>query len=213
MPGRPERLGLVLGGTRLRARLPLLERTIPRAHVVCIAGPVATTFAHWRSGVITLGHTRDERAALQRVTGLLDAAGRRGALIVTPADVVAFRDFQSGRALASVPVDDLRPGWTAADAGHLTLAAFRGALLGTDTVIWTGALGLAGEHPFARGSIALARMLSRTGPASPRLVLSGRDTVAVVRAAGVEVVASSTTSVGQRPHSRKPDGAARSETP
>src|SRR5690554_787533 len=124
MSGRPERLGLVLGGTRLHGRLSLLERTIPRADVICVGGPVAGTLAHSRSDVVTLGHGRDERGALERVTSLLDAAEERGALIITPLDVIAFRDFQSGRALNSVAPDDIRVGWTAADTGHRTLAAF-----------------------------------------------------------------------------------------
>ncbi len=191
-PRRQERVGLVLGGGSLRQRMSLLERSLARAEVICVAGRVATTLGHQRDGITTLGQTREERLAHVRIAGLLRGAELRGATVIWPCDLIAFRDHPDGRAYASATPEELVPGWTMGDAGPGTLAAFREALAPLDTVIWTGALGLAGEYPFASASIALARMLSRTRPGGgPRLVLSGRDTVAVVRAAGVEVMASS----------------------
>lgn len=215
MPRLPERVGFILGGTRLHGRLSLLERTISRADVICIGGPVATSLARSRCGVTTLGHNLQERGAVQRVATLLDAAEKRGALMITPLDVIAYRDYQSGRAYNCLAPEDVPLGWMPADTAPRTLSVFRNALLTTDTVIWSGPLGRAEEHPFARGSIALARVLSRVDPlGTPRLVLSGRDTVSVVRAAGVEVVASTAVATGRRagahPRALDPAGLAES---
>ncbi len=192
---RPSRVGFVLGGARLRNRAMLLERALSTAEVICLAGESATWLTLERAGVRSLHAEPEERAILGRTVRLLAAAERRGAQVLLPRDVIAYRDYPSTRAYLSAAPEDLRPGWFPGDVGHRTLEAFRDALLTVDTVVWSGPLGRAAEHPFARGSIALARLLSRSSREEPpRLVVSGRDTVDVVRAAGVEVIAGGSAS-------------------
>lgn len=181
-------LGLLLGGAKVKDKLPLIERLLPMAEVVCIGGAMATSIQRQRSGLTSIEHggRSGDGRELQRICDLLEAAEESGAIeLLLPTDVVASRTLAGQAAVTSTYVDRVPPGWDIRDIGSQTTRIFAAALAGCRTVLWNGPMGMFEEPTFARGSLRLATALAQS-PA--RIVAGGGDTAAVARSAGVEDV-------------------------
>lgn len=180
-------LGLLLGGAKVQDKLPLLERLLPRAQIVCIGGAMATSIHQHRRGLVPMAD-RDRAdgggQALRQVCDLLAAAEDSGAIrLVLPTDVIASWTLGDQTAVTSTSIDNVPSGWTIRDIGVQTLHAFEEALSDARTIFWNGPLGMFEDPSFARGSLGIATALARM-PA--RVVAGGGDTVAAVHMAHVE---------------------------
>jgi len=179
-------VGLLLGGAKVQDKLPLLERLLPRAEIVCIGGLMATSIQQHRMGLVPMvdrDHAEGGQA-LRQVCDMLTEAEASGAIqLVLPIDVIASWTLGGQTAVTSTSFDNVPPGWKIRDIGLQTLRAFDEALSRARTIFWNGPLGMFEEPSFSRGSLGMATALGRM-PA--RVVAGGGDTVAAVHLAHAE---------------------------
>jgi phosphoglycerate kinase len=180
-------LGLLLGGAKVQDKLPLVERLLPRAKIVCIGGAMATSIQQHRSGLLPMANRdRDHPEggqALRQVCDLLTEAEESGAIrLVLPTDAIASLTRGGQTAVTSTSIDNV-PGWKIRDIGAQTLRAFEEALSEARTIFWNGPLGMFEDPSFSRGSLGMAAALARM-PA--RVVAGGGDTVAAIHMSQTE---------------------------
>jgi phosphoglycerate kinase len=178
-PQRP--FGIVLGGSKVSDKIGILEHLVTKADVICIGGAIANTFLKARG--IDVADSLVENDGLAGARYIMALAEHTGGIdIVLPSDVVvAFGGAEEGHvrtvSVAQVPVN-----WRILDIGEGTVQSFANALQPVKTAVWNGPVGLFERHPFDRGSLAVARILSELRATT---VVGGGETIAAVHRAGV----------------------------
>ena len=171
----------VLGGTRLNERFELISSLLRPERTICLGGALACIF-HSAKG-LTVGTTKVDAHDQARARTLLEQATNRGAQIVLPEDfVVAQRGDSSAvriTAADSIAADD-----DVVDIGPETLQRINSALSPARTVLWVGAMGMAGHPVYAAGTVNVARAIA---DCSAHKTVIGAAPMAALRQAGEDV--------------------------
>ncbi len=151
----PERPYVVLvGGAKVRDKLPLLTSFVGRAETVIVGGTLAFPFL--AEAGRTLGATPTEEGEGEAVRSFLKEAEAGGTRVVLPVDLVV--ELPNGE-VRSCAVDMLPPEGIARDIGPESVRVFQAALEGSKTVFWNGPLGSAEDPRFAAGTKEVLRLL------------------------------------------------------
>ena len=176
--GHPERPYVaILGGAKVRTKLPLLASFVGRAETVLVGGALAFPFLSAEG--IALGATAIETGTEEEVRAFRQAAEKGGTRLLLPSDLVAERPDGEAR---TYRVDALPADAVARDIGPESIRAFQGALAGSRSVFWNGPLGLAEDPRFAAGTREVLRTL---GTVPGYHVGAGGDSARVAQDLGV----------------------------
>ena len=110
-----------------------------------------------------------------------------------PTDIVVATDIAEDADTDTVPADRIPAGQKGLDIGPESVAAFRAALAGAQTVFWNGPMGVFEVAPFAAGTRGVAEAVAAVAGLS---VVGGGDSAAAVRALGLDVNAFGHISTG-----------------
>jgi len=175
-PARP--YVVLLGGAKVKDKLPLLTSFLGRADALLIGGALAFPFLHAQN--VHLGATPIEGGLAAAVGEFFRKAGEAGTTVVLPSDLVVEKP---GTAEVSVhEAGHLPPGAVAKDVGPATRSKFVEVLAGSRTVFWNGPLGLAEDARFANGT---REVLARLGEVAGYHVAAGGDSARVASDLGV----------------------------
>jgi len=81
--------------------------------------------------------------------------------------------------------ENIPSGWEGVDIGPKTLELFQSEIAKAKTILWNGPVGLIEVAPFDRGSVELAKTISRRTKEGALTVLGGGDTIYAVSKAGL----------------------------
>lgn len=168
----------LVGGAKVRDKLPLLGSFLGRADRVLVGGSLAFPFLRVQGAA--LGASSKEEGLDSAVTEFLQSAKQAGTEVVLPTDVVALAPSASEP--VTVPVDQVPADAAVFDIGPETRRRFVKGLEGSRMVFWNGPLGKAEDPRFAEGTRAvLANLASVPG----YHVSAGGDTARIAQELGV----------------------------
>jgi len=177
-PARP--LVAVFGGAKISGKIEAIDNVLPRVDKILIGGAMANTF------FAALGHdvgsSLYEPEMVETARRVMENAAARRIRLYLPVDVVAAERLDPSAAFRPVPVQEIPPGWTAADIGPATCDLFREALYGARTIVWNGPMGAFEMGPFANGTYALMRALAESDAVT---IVGGGDTDTALHKAGL----------------------------
>jgi 3-phosphoglycerate kinase len=111
--------------------------------------------------------------------GKIDSAGVR---LLLPTDLVVAQKLEAGSDTKIVAIDRIPDGWVIADIGPQTIEAFAKELDRCRTVFWNGPMGVFELPPFAKGTRAMAEVMSKLTGATT--VIGGGSTAQAVSEMG-----------------------------
>jgi phosphoglycerate kinase len=150
---------VVVGGAKVKDKLPLLTSFLGRSDRLLIGGALANPFLS--AAGASLGATPPQSGLESAVADFLRAAQAAHTEVLLPTDVVVDRPGRTEAEtypLAEVPADAV-----VQDIGPATRARFIDALAGSRTVFWNGPLGRAEDPRFAEGTRAVLGALGSIG--------------------------------------------------
>ncbi|HXQ49425.1 MAG TPA: phosphoglycerate kinase [Thermoplasmata archaeon] len=148
-PARP--YVVIVGGAKVKDKLPLLTSFLGRADRLLIGGALANPFL--TAAGAPLGATPPQTGLETAVADFLRTADSAHTEVVLPTDVVVDRP---GHAEAETyRLDRIPPDAVVQDIGPATRARFIEGLAGSKTVFWNGPLGRAEDPRFAEGTRAV----------------------------------------------------------
>jgi len=177
--GTPERpYVVVVGGAKVRDKLPLLASFFSRADTLLIGGALANPFLAARG--VALGASPVEGGLEAAVTEFFQMAEEARTEILLPTDVVVDRP---GAADGEVyPLDRIPTDAVVQDIGPATRARFVEVLAQSKTVFWNGPLGRAEDPRFANGT---REVLGSLGSVAGHHVAAGGDSARIASDLGV----------------------------
>jgi phosphoglycerate kinase len=171
----------ILGGAKVRDKLPALNHLIGRVDTILIGGAMAYTFllAQGKS----IGRSLAQRDLVEQARAILEEAPRQGTRLVLPVDHVcgpSLEDDVPTQVQREVPDE-----WMGLDIGPASRAAFSAEIARAHLVVWNGPAGAFEVKPFDAGTLALAQAVAAATKAGATTIAGGGDTAAAVEVAGL----------------------------
>lgn len=176
-PDRP--FVAVIGGAKVKDKVPVLESLVTKVDALLIAGGMANTFlaaAGRKMGASKIEHDMFDEA--KRIVGL---ARQSNVSLLLPSDLVVADAF-SQEANTKVVREDVPEGWMALDIGPDTCTEYARMIQKAKTIFWNGPAGVFEIDKFSEGTSSIARAIAQADALS---VVGGGDSLAAVEKAGV----------------------------
>ncbi len=170
----------IIGGAKVSDKIAVLSNLLEKVDTLIIGGGMANTFL--KAQGLNIGKSLLEADKTDMAKNLMREARSKGVHLLLPVDVVVAPGAAPDAEPKTVPVDKIPAEWMALDIGPETVGDFAEVLKTARTVVWNGPMGVFEMKPFAGGTEAIARELSRVEGIT---VVGGGDSVAAVRKAGV----------------------------
>ena len=177
---RPDRPYVaILGGAKVSDKIEVVENLMKLTDAMLIGGGMAYTFLKARG--IPVGRSLVEDDKLDLARRVLDDAARRHFPFKLPIDhVVAEKPDAAPSGM--VPVEKTPADQMGLDIGRQTINEYCGRIAGAKTIVWNGPMGVFEKSQFARGTMAVAEAVAKSGATS---IIGGGDSIAAVQMAGV----------------------------
>ncbi len=164
---------LVIGGIKLKTKMPVIERLAPEADVVLTGGGIALTFqaVRDRRTLKLNGKTmRPDELKLAR-----QVMKRFANKLILPVDLVV----RDGKGTRTLWADELGSNDVMIDTGPKAREQYAQYLEKAKTIIWNGTMGVIEERAAQAGTIALAKALAKQK--NVKTILGGGDTISFLR--------------------------------
>jgi len=169
----------ILGGAKISDKIGVISNLLTKVDAILVGGGMANTFLAAQG--VNLGKSLVETEALETARGLMERGGDR---IHLPVDLRVAEAFAAEAADQVVDAGEVPPTWMALDIGPATIAHYSNRLAGARTVVWNGPMGVFEFPKFARGTFAIAEILS--GLRNATTIIGGGDSAAAIREAGLD---------------------------
>ncbi len=166
---------VVLGGAKVADKFDAIGSLITTADRILIGGAMAFPFLAARGG--KEGTSLLDTSQIDVADGYLDRAAP--GQIELPSDVIAATERTApGQVVAAdaIPADQM-----GLDIGPESAARFAASIAEARTIFWNGPMGVFELAPYAGGTLAVARAITRNDAFT---VVGGGDTSAAIRALG-----------------------------
>ena len=181
-PARP--FVAILGGAKISGKIDVITNLLPKVDKVIIGGGMAYTF--FKAQGLEIGKSLLESDKVAYAKEILAQGSDK---LVLPVDcmVTDFFDFDARKigTLKEVSADAIPPDWESLDIGSKSIEKFRSVLENARTVIWNGPMGVFEIDETARGTYAIAELLSQVTAKGATTVIGGGDSASAVNKAGV----------------------------
>ena len=177
-PERP--VAALIGGAKISDKIGVLEHLMERVDSLLIAGGMGSTFL--KALKYGVGQSTVEENKLRLAQWLVEKAAERGVHLLLPADVVVADRFASNARSKVVSITDVPSGWYVMDIGPRTIELFEAKLRKCKTIIWNGPVGVFEFSKFAKGTEALAYLLSGLDATT---IIGGGSTAEAVQEMGL----------------------------
>ena len=181
-PARP--FVAILGGAKISGKIDVITHLLPKVDKVIIGGGMAYTFFKARG--LEIGKSLLEADKVAVAKEILAQAGDK---LVLPVDcmVTDFFDFEARKigTLKEVGADAIPAAWQSLDIGSKSINTFSSVLEDARTVVWNGPMGVFEIDETARGTYAIADLLSKVTAKGATTVIGGGDSASAVNNAGV----------------------------
>ncbi len=174
-PVRP--LVAILGGSKVSSKISVIENLLDKVDKLIIGGGMAYTFMAAKGQEV--GDSLLEKDYIDYAKEMMAKAGDK---LLLPIDIVVATDFANDAESKVVPEGGIEAGWQGLDIGPKTIELFSDAVKSAKTVVWNGPMGVFEMENFAKGTNAIAQVLSQIDATT---VIGGGDSVAAVNQAGL----------------------------
>ncbi|PIR41188.1 MAG: phosphoglycerate kinase [Candidatus Yanofskybacteria bacterium CG10_big_fil_rev_8_21_14_0_10_46_23] len=162
---------LILGGSKIGTKLPLINNFLDKAEKILIGGAIANNFFKARG--LDIGQSVFEKDNLVGLTKLLEKEQ-----IIIPTDILTTDSFDRPTTLKPQILGDISGHEAIVDIGLDTAESYAEVIRSAKTVIFNGPMGLFEKSEFATGTQIIAQAIRST---SAYTIIGGGDTVLAMR--------------------------------
>ncbi|MBQ9915503.1 MAG: phosphoglycerate kinase [Clostridia bacterium] len=177
-PERP--FAAILGGSKVSSKISVINNLLDKVDTLIIGGGMAYTFMKALGEEV--GSSLLEADYLDYAKEMMEKAEAKGVKLLIPVDTVAANAFANDAEFKTVGRGEIPEGWMGLDIGEKTIELYQDALKDAKTVLWNGPMGVFEMENFAKGTNAIAKMLSELDATT---IIGGGDSVAAVNKAGL----------------------------
>ena len=171
---------VILGGAKVSDKIGVLTNMLERADAILIGGGMAYTFL--KAQGYNVGKSIVEEDKLDLARQIMDEAKEKSVEFKLPVTTVIADRFAPDANSKVVKSTEIPDGWLGVDIGPETVEEFSKVIGRAKMIVWNGPLGVYEFDKFAKGTVAVAKLLAESDAIT---IIGGGDCVAAVQKAGV----------------------------
>lgn len=179
-PERP--LTAILGGAKVSSKIGIIEHLLDFADNMIIGGGMTYTFQKALGGKI--GNSLFEEDQMDVASRILKKAEEKGVKIYLASEVVATQEFSNDAPSRVFASDNIEDGWEGMDASEACVEQWREVILKSRTILWNGPVGVFEFPNFAKGTVAIAKIVAEATANGAFTLVGGGDSVAAINQLG-----------------------------
>ncbi len=176
-PDRP--FVAILGGAKVSDKISVIENLLDKVDSLIIGGAMAFTFEKALGKQVGISKVEEDKVEVAR--DILEKAKAKNVHLVLPVDYHVTTEFSEETASFVTEDDNIPEGYMGLDIGEKTTAEFEKVLSTAKTVIWNGPMGVFEMDKYAKGTKAVAEILSKIDAVT---IVGGGDSAAAVEKLG-----------------------------
>ena len=169
----------ILGGAKVSDKIKVIENLIEKADSIIIGGGMTYTFL--KAMGYNVGNSICELDRLDLAKETMKKAEEKNVKLLFPVDTVCGKEFSNETEIKVVNSKEIPDGWQGLDIGPESVKLFTEELKKAKTVMWNGPLGVFEFENFAKGTNAIAKVLSEIDAIT---IIGGGDSAAAVEKGG-----------------------------
>lgn len=169
----------ILGGAKVSDKIKVIENLIEKADSIIIGGGMTYTFL--KAMGYNVGNSICELDRLDLAKETMKKAEEKNVKLLFPVDTVCGKEFSNDTEIKVVNSKEIPDGWQGLDIGPESVKLFTEELKKAKTVMWNGPLGVFEFENFAKGTNAIAKVLSEIDATT---IIGGGDSAAAVEKGG-----------------------------
>ncbi len=172
----------ILGGAKVSDKIGVIENLIDKVDCILIGGAMAYTF--FKAQGKSVGKSLCEDDFLDKATMLMKQVEEANCEMLLPVDTVVAKEFKAG-AENKIVTGDIEDDWEGLDIGPETCKLFADKLIGVQTIVWNGPMGVFEMPPFDEGTKAVALAVADATEKGGRSIIGGGDSASAVKNLGL----------------------------
>jgi phosphoglycerate kinase len=169
----------VIGGAKVSSKIGVINNIMDKVDSIIIGGGMAFTFIKAKGGKV--GNSLVEDDKLDLALKILEKAKQKNTRIHLPIDVVAADKFSNDANTMVVDADDIPNGWMGLDVGPKTNVGNAFVVIGSNTILWNGPMGVFEMEKFETGTRELGNAIADATAEGAFSLVGGGDSVAAVK--------------------------------
>lgn len=169
----------ILGGAKVSDKIKVIENLLEKVDSIIIGGGMTYTFL--KAMGYEIGNSICELDRIDIAKETIEKAEKKGVKLLFPIDTVCGKEFSNEAETIVVDSKEIPKGWQGLDIGPKAIEEFTQVLKNAKTVILNGPLGVFEFEKFAKGTNAIAKVLSEINAIT---IVGGGDSVAAVEKGG-----------------------------
>lgn len=169
----------ILGGAKVSDKIKVIENLIEKADSIIIGGGMTYTFL--KAMGYNVGNSICELDRLDLAKETMKKAEEKNVKLLFPVDTVCGKEFSNDTEIKVVNSKEIPDGWQGLDIGPESVKLFTEELKKAKTVMWNGPLGVFEFENFAKGTNAIAKVLSEIDAIT---IIGGGDSAAALEKGG-----------------------------
>ena len=171
----------ILGGAKVSDKIGVIDSLLDKVDTLMIGGGMAYTF--FKAQGYEVGNSICELDKLDLAKEAMEKAKAKGVKLMLPVDTRVGKEYKPDTESKTVKCTEIPADWEGFYIGEETIKLYSEELRKAKTVVWNGPLGLFEFDQFAKGTNAIAKVLSEIDATT---IIGGGDSAAAVRKAGLE---------------------------
>lgn len=169
----------ILGGAKVSDKIGVIENLINIVDTIIVGGGMAYTFL--KAQGYEIGKSLLEEDKIELAKNLLQKAKDKGIKLILPVDTVVAKEFKNDCEFKTVKIENIQEDMMGLDIGEETIKIFSNEILKAKTIIWNGPMGVFEMENFAKGTNAIAKVMSESAGTT---IVGGGDSASAVEKAG-----------------------------
>ena len=180
-PARP--FVAIVGGSKVSSKIEVIKSLMKVVDILIIGGGMAYTFLKARK--LEIGNSIVENDKIDLAKELMMQSIDTDVPLLLPIDHVIADKYDAKANIKIVPRGGILPGWEGLDAGPNTVEKYATFIRTAKTIFWNGPIGVFEMEPFAKGTLAIAKLMAEASERGAITIVGGGDSVAAVTQMGL----------------------------
>lgn len=181
-PKRP--FAAILGGAKISGKIDVISNLLGKVDKILIGGGMAFTFLKAQGKEIGKSLLEEEKIDLAKE--VLEKAKNSKVKFLLPVDFVVADEFKNESPSMIVNADAIPSDKMGLDIGPESINLFKQELENSKTIVWNGPMGVFEMDNFAKGTFAIAQVLTDLTTRGAITIIGGGDSAAAISKAGLD---------------------------
>jgi phosphoglycerate kinase len=173
----------IVGGSKVSSKIEVIKSLMKVVDILIIGGGMAYTFLKARK--LEIGNSIVENDKIDLAKELMMQSIDTDVPLLLPIDHVIADKYDAKANIKIVPRGGITAGWEGLDAGPNTVEKYATFIRTAKTIFWNGPIGVFEMEPFAKGTLAIAKLMAEASERGAITIVGGGDSVAAVTQMGL----------------------------